>query len=105
MRSCEGLERHLRAIHTLPGQSSTRAAFHGDPVNLTAKEFDLLEYLTSDPGAVRTRDQIMREVWDEHWWGSSKTLDVHMASLRKKLSPEFIVTVRGVGFRLNEAAD
>ncbi|HBX76046.1 MAG TPA: DNA-binding response regulator [Acidimicrobiaceae bacterium] len=84
---------------------SRQAAFHGDPVNLTAKEFDLLEYLTSDPGAVRTRDQIMREVWDEHWWGSSKTLDVHMASLRKKLSPEFIVTVRGVGFRLNEAAD
>ena len=41
----------------------------------------------------------MREVWDEHWWGSTKTLDVHIASLRRKLAPEVIETVRSVGYR------
>ena len=47
------------------------------------------------------RDQIIEEVWDEHWWGPTKTLDVHIASLRKKLgNPTLIVTVRGVGYRL-----
>jgi len=74
----------------------------GETVDLTAKEYDLLAFLASDPGAVRTREQIMREVWDEHWWGSAKTLDVHVASLRKKLTPELVATVRGVGFRLAE---
>jgi DNA-binding response OmpR family regulator len=42
----------------------------------------------------------MHDVWDENWWGSTKTLDVHIASLRKKLEPDLIETVRGVGFRL-----
>jgi two-component system response regulator RegX3 len=73
----------------------------GVEVLLTPKEYDLLGYLAEDPGAVRTRDQILRSVWDEHWWGSSKTLDVHVASLRKKLGdPGLIETVRGVGYRL-----
>jgi two-component system response regulator RegX3 len=73
----------------------------GAPVHLTPKEYDLLLFLAGDAGAVRTRDEILREVWDEHWFGSSKTLDVHMASLRRKLGgAEFIETVRGVGFRL-----
>lgn len=70
------------------------------PVALTPKEFDLLACLANDPGAVVSRDQLIREVWDEHWWGSTKTLDVHVASLRKKLRPELIETVRSVGFRL-----
>ena len=52
------------------------------------------------PGAVRGREQLMQDVWDEHWWGSTKTLDVHVASLRKKLRPELIETVRSVGYRL-----
>jgi DNA-binding response OmpR family regulator len=70
-------------------------------VTLTPKEYDLLSYLAEDAGAVRTRDQILRTVWDENWWGSSKTLDVHVASLRRKLGdPELIQTVRGVGYRL-----
>ncbi len=74
----------------------------GTPVHLTPKEYDLLVLLASDPGAVRTRDEILREVWDEHWFGSSKTLDVHMTSLRRKLDqPDLIETVRGVGFRVN----
>lgn len=71
-------------------------------VDLTPKEYDLLVYLASDVGAVRSREQIIHDVWDEHWWGSTKTLDVHVASLRKKLHPELIETVRSVGYRLVE---
>jgi len=72
----------------------------GEEVSLTPKEFDLLAFLLEDPGAVATREEIIRAVWDENWWGPTKTLDVHMASLRKKLDAELIETVRGVGFRL-----
>jgi two-component system response regulator RegX3 len=79
----------------------TRAVdFDGESVALTPKEYDLLLYLANDPGAVRGRDQLIRDVWDEHWWGSTKTLDVHIASLRKKLRPELIETVRSVGYRI-----
>lgn len=73
----------------------------GEPVELTPKEYDLLAALLVDPGAVRTREELMDEVWDEHWFGSTKTLNVHVASLRSKLGdPAWIATVRGVGFRL-----
>lgn len=74
--------------------------FDGRPVALTPKEHDLLVYLARNPDAVHTREKIMEDVWDENWWGSTKTLDVHVASLRKKLVPEVIETVRGIGFRL-----
>ncbi len=69
-------------------------------VSLTPKEYDLLTELASDAGAIFTREHLMEHVWDENWWGSTKTLDVHVASLRKKLGAELIETVRGVGFRL-----
>jgi len=72
----------------------------GEAVALTPKEFDLLAYLAADLGAVRTREEIIRDVWDENWWGSTKTLDVHVASVRKKIGPGLIETVRGVGFSL-----
>jgi len=78
---------------------SRAVSFDGHPVALTPKEFDLLVRLASDAGAVTTREQLMREVWDENWWGSTKTLDVHVASLRRKLSPDVIETVRSVGYR------
>ena len=75
----------------------------GAEVTLTPKEFDLLALLGEDPGAVVTREQIMDEVWDPHWYGPTKTLDVHIASLRKKLGdPSLIETVRSVGFRLRD---
>lgn len=73
----------------------------GEAIDLTPKEYDLLVFLAEDPGSLRTRDQILRAVWDENWWGSTKTLDVHIASLRRKLGiADLIVTVRGVGYRL-----
>ena len=68
---------------------------------LTLKEFDLLALLASEPGVVVDRQRILREVWDTTWYGSSKTVDVHVAALRKKLGdPTLIETVRGVGLRL-----
>ncbi len=85
------IDRRTRAV-TVDGRSLT----------LTPKEFDLLVHLGADQGAVSTREQIMNEVWDENWWGSTKTLDVHIASLRKKLGADWIETVRGVGFVLHE---
>jgi len=77
-----------------------RVTVEGTNVGLTPKEYDLLAYLAIDLGAVRTREEIMRDVWDEHWWGSTKTLDVHIASLRKKIGADRIETIRGVGFAL-----
>jgi DNA-binding response OmpR family regulator len=78
-----------------------RVAVNGVDVALTRKEYDLLAFLAADPGAVRTRDDIIDEVWDPHWFGPTKTLDVHVASLRRKLGdPGWIETVRGVGYRL-----
>jgi len=80
-----------------------RAALHDTELDLTPKEFDLLAFLVSDPGRTRSRREILEAVWDPHWYGPSKTLDVHMASLRRKLGdPTRIETVRGVGFRLRE---
>lgn len=80
-----------------------RVRVEGREVALTPKEYDLLALLATDPGAVRTRDEILEQVWDPHWYGPTKTLDVHVASLRRKLGdPSLIETVRGVGFRLRE---
>ncbi|CAN5479287.1 response regulator transcription factor [soil metagenome] len=73
----------------------------GRVVDLTPKEFDLLSFLATDPGAAFTRRDILESVWDRNWYGAAKTLDVHVASLRRKLGhPEWIQAVRGVGFRL-----
>jgi len=81
---------------------------HREELQLTAKEFDLLRVLVRDAGRVVTRDQLMREVWDTTWWSSTKTLDMHISWLRKKLgddaaNPRFIATVRGVGFRFEKS--
>jgi DNA-binding response OmpR family regulator len=80
---------------------SQRVFVNSVEVALTPKEFDLLKYLASDPGAVYRRNDIMREVWDTDWYQTTKTVDAHIASLRKKLDhPDWIEAVRGVGFRL-----
>jgi len=77
----------------------------GADVVLTAKEFDLLLYLARRPGIVHRRADIMESVWDSNWYGPTKTLDAHVAALRKKLGdPSWIEAVRGVGFRLDVPA-
>jgi len=71
-------------------------------LTLTPKEFDVLAYLAADPDTAHRRETILQDVWDMNWYGSTKTLDAHVASLRKKLgNPEWIQSVRGVGFRLH----
>jgi len=70
-------------------------------VALTPKEFAVLALLAEDQGAIVNRQVVFDEVWDSHWYGPTKTLDVHVASLRRRLGhPEWIETVRGVGLRL-----
>ncbi len=79
-------------------------AVDGEVVGLTPKEFDLLAHLAEDPGRVFSRGEILEAVWDPHWYGPTRTLDAHVASLRRKLGAGRIETVRGVGFRLTEGA-
>ncbi len=77
-----------------------RITLNDVPVHLTAIEYQLLVYLSQEPGAVRPRSDILREVWKTEWFGATKTLDAHVAALRKKLgSPAWIESVRAVGFR------
>lgn len=77
----------------------------GVDVVLTAKEFELLAYLASSPGTVFRRNDILEHVWDVNWFGTTKTLDAHIASIRKKLgNPDWIQAVRGVGFKFVELA-
>lgn len=88
-----------------------RVTVAGSEVGLRAREFDLLARLAAEPGVAVSRTTLMADVWDEHWYGSTKTLDVHIASVRRKLAtagaagraPE-IVTVRGHGYRLEPGA-
>jgi len=81
-----------------------RVTVSGSEVFLTPKEFDILECLVTDPGRVVNRQEILESAWDAHWYGPTKVLDVHMASLRRKLGvPGLIETVYGRGFRLGEA--
>lgn len=81
-----------------------RVALGGEPIELTAKEFDILAVLAEDPGNVVSRQALLERVWQTTWYGSTKTIDVHVASLRRKLGdPGLIETVRGIGFRLRSA--
>lgn len=82
------------------------ATVDGEEVVLTAKEFDLLAYLAAEPGIVFRRNDILEHVWDTNWYGTTKTLDAHVASLRKKLGhPDWIQAIRGVGFKYVETAE
>jgi DNA-binding response OmpR family regulator len=79
---------------------SRRVTLAGTAIHLTPTEFDLLAYLSSDAGAVFRRSEILRSVWDTNWYGTTKTLDAHVAALRRKLgNPGWIVSIRGIGFR------
>jgi DNA-binding response OmpR family regulator len=82
-------------------ERARRATLDGRELELTPKEFELLTALARDPGAALSRQRLLAEVWQTSWYGSSKTIDVHVAALRRKLGdPGCIETVRGVGFRL-----
>ncbi len=82
-----------------PGAYTTTVA--GAPVDLRRKEFELLVLLCREAGRVVTRERLMSDVWDVHWDSSTKTLDMHVMALRRKLGDAIeIATVRGVGYRL-----
>jgi two-component system, OmpR family, response regulator RegX3 len=95
---CEGTSR-VANLELDP--RARRVRLDGRELDLTAKEFDLLAALARDPGAAVSRRRLLEEVWETSWYGSTKTIDVHVAALRRKLGdPGWIETVRGVGFRL-----
>ena len=89
---------------------SRRVFLDGDEIALRRKEFDLLAELVAHAGEVVTREDLISRVWDENWFGSTKTLDVHIGWLRGKLgddaaAPRLLHTVRGVGFRFTAPAE
>jgi len=76
-----------------------------EELELRAKEFDLLVFLVRHVGQALTRERIMTEVWDEHWFGSTKTLDMHISAVRRKIGDRDqtrITTIRGVGYRFED---
>ncbi|MCW2544891.1 MAG: two component transcriptional regulator, winged helix family [Frankiales bacterium] len=84
--------------------AGSRRAFQGETeLTLSPKEFDLLSRLLADAGHVVTREQLLRDVWDSAWAGSSRTLDQHISWLRAKIGHDLITTVRGTGFRFRGA--
>jgi DNA-binding response OmpR family regulator len=108
---------HLRRVRPDDGEQmevgdlvvdlgARRVSLGARDVELRAKEFDLLALLVGEAGRVVTRERIMADVWDEHWYGSTKTLDMHISSLRRKLGDgrgvPRITTLRGVGYRLEQ---
>ncbi len=120
---------HLRMrdalVHTRPGSSAAnqaidlgdltvdvaarRVILDGTEIALRPKEFDVIRVLAEAAGVVVTRERLIEDVWDENWWGSTKTLDVHINSIRRKLgeeagAPSRITTIRGVGYRLETRA-
>ncbi|MGW0335884.1 response regulator transcription factor [Streptomyces sp. NPDC003011] len=87
-------------------RKAARVRLDGGEVALAPKEYDLLAFLTEEPGALMSREQIMEAVWDANWFGPTKTLDVHVAALRRKLKGAITIeAVRGVGFRLEIDSD
>ena len=97
----------LQAQDVRVDMGSRRAWRAEEELDLTPKEFDLLAVLLRDAGRVVTRETLMREVWDTTWFGSTKTVDMHVSWLRRKLgddaaAPHYITTVRGIGLRFDE---
>jgi two-component system phosphate regulon response regulator PhoB len=115
---CRTLLRRQSQYHPLPQQQavlqfqeivlhpqSCRVQVRGKEVNLSRKEFSLLELFMSNPRRVFSRDQLLEQVWGMDFMGESKTVDVHIRWLREKLeqdpgNPQYIITVRGFGYRL-----
>lgn len=97
-----GGEQPIRASGIFVDASTYTAQVHGEPMNLTFKEFELLKHLVQHPGRVFTREQLLHEVWGYDYFGGTRTVDVHVRRLRAKLGPDqeqLIGTVRNVGYR------
>jgi two-component system OmpR family response regulator len=90
----------LRVGELLVDPARHRVTHAGRPVELTAREFGVLEYLARHPGEVVSRTRLLEHVWDENFVGSTNVVDVYVGYLRRKLGPQAIETVRGVGYRL-----
>ncbi len=98
------VEEPIAAGRITVDRSRRHASVDQVPVELTAKEFDLLAVLAEEPGRVVPRQELYSRVWDPVWHGSGKTLDVHVSALRRKLGdPDLIATIRGVGYQLRDA--
>ena len=94
----------LGALEVVPDRREV--TLDGSELDLTRREYDLLERLMRDAGRVVSREALLSDVWDANWFGSTKTLDVHVGQLRRKLGddpaqPAYLRTVRGVGFRMS----
>jgi DNA-binding response OmpR family regulator len=104
---------HAHVVGELVVDTAARVVtYQGRSLELRSREFDLLARLAADADAAVSRDSLMADVWDEHWYGSTKTLDVHIGILRRKLADAAggaatasalptITTLRGYGYRLN----
>lgn len=80
---------------------------HGERVDLTATEFEILRFLAAHPGWVYSRQQIMQQLWDGNFYGETRSADVHIQRIRKKIEPDprnprYIQTVRGMGYRFTD---
>jgi two-component system response regulator RegX3 len=99
-------ERPLEVGEVRLDPAKREVTLRGDALELSRKEFELLHLLMRHAGAVVTRERLIDEVWDPNWFGSTKTLDVHVSGIRRKLGddpsePRYVHTVRGVGFRFS----
>ena len=104
-RTRTGSSDRVRAFGKLRVDTSSReVSVGGKPVTLTRIEFDLLDVLSTDPRAVVSRPRLLERVWGPNWHGDDHIVDVHMSNLRRKIGSAFIRTVRGVGYRMGDAA-
>jgi len=102
-RSGRTEDQSLRYGELVVDQRSRRVTLAGAEISLTPTEFDILECLAADPGRVVSRQEILERVWNTHWYGPSRVLDVHIAALRRKLrDPALVQTVYARGFRLGD---
>ncbi len=101
-RTSPDSEQRLQRLNAVTIDRRTRTVSVNDvDIACTPKEYAILEYLARDPGAVVTRQELLDAVWGPNWFGSRKMIDVHVASLRRKLDQaDLIETHRGIGFRL-----
>ena len=96
-------EEPISTSRLLLDEKTRRATLDGIELSFTAKEFDVLCFLAQEPGVVFRRTEILDGVWDTEWYGTTKTLDAHVAAIRKKLGDQgWIEAVRGVGFKFVE---